>query len=89
MKGNTEMAAKYRAMILTRGGTDTDADKQALKEAKSGTWPNPLLLRVRLLTDGGFYHEALRLLHGKNRPTLPRRQTGWSLPIAWAAFMTN
>ncbi|UYQ93585.1 hypothetical protein MKQ68_00525 [Chitinophaga horti] len=65
IKGNLDMANKYRAQILTRGGTDTDADKQALKEAKAGTWPNPLLLRVRLLSDGGFYSEALKLLQGK------------------------
>ncbi len=65
IKGNTAEANKYRAMILTRGGTETDADKQALKEAKAGTWPNVLLLRVRLLSDGGFYPEALKLLQGK------------------------
>lgn len=62
LHGNMEMANKYRAMIPNRGNTETDADKQALKDAKSGKWPEPLLLQSRLLSDGGFFHEALKLL---------------------------
>lgn len=71
LKGNTDMANRYRAMILTKGGTDTDADKQALKEAKGGRWPHPLLLKVRLLSDGGFYQEALKQLQGKKAADFP------------------
>ncbi|MFX8708320.1 hypothetical protein ABTM42_21060, partial [Acinetobacter baumannii] len=49
-----------------RGGNISDADKQALKEAKNNTaWPNTLLLKVRLLNDGGYNKEALALLIGK------------------------
>ncbi len=62
MEGNQAAANKYREMIFKRGGTETDADKQALKEAESGKWPNPFLLRVRLLSDGGYFPEALKLL---------------------------
>ncbi|HVI46631.1 MAG TPA: hypothetical protein VM802_17265 [Chitinophaga sp.] len=62
LEGNQAAANKYRAMILERGGLDTDADKQALKEAQSGKWPNPFLLKVRLLSDGGYFSEALKLL---------------------------
>ncbi|CAL1516662.1 tetratricopeptide repeat protein [Chitinophaga sp. MM2321] len=62
LEGNQAAANKYRAMILTRGGTETDADKQALKEAEGGKWPDPFLLRVRLLSDGGYLNEALKLL---------------------------
>ncbi|RFS24626.1 tetratricopeptide repeat protein [Chitinophaga silvatica] len=65
LEGNQAMANKYRAMILTKGGTETDADKQALKEAKTTKWPNPFLLRVRLLSDGGFFNKALTLLLSK------------------------
>lgn len=63
----------YRAEILKRGNTDTDADKLAQKEGKSGRWPNRLLLQARLLSDGGYHREALRLLHGKTATdfTLP------------------
>lgn len=55
----------YRKEILKKGNADTDADKLAQKEAKSTRWPNRLLLQARLLNDGGYYREALRLLHGK------------------------
>ncbi len=65
LHGNMDAANKYRNMILTRGNTEMDADKQALKEAKSGKWPNVLLLRVRLLSDGGFLTEALKQLQTK------------------------
>jgi len=58
-------AHRYRSMILTKGSLGTEADKQAQKEAKTNTWPNKLLLRARLLNDGGYHREALRLLHGR------------------------
>lgn len=62
LKGDMTAADKYRALISQRGNLETDADKQAQKEAKKGTWPNPLLLRARLMSDGGFYQPALNLL---------------------------
>jgi tetratricopeptide (TPR) repeat protein len=65
LAGDRTKAEAFRRQILTRGRTDAEADKQALKEAQSGTWPDPLLLRARLLSDGGYYRDALRLLHGK------------------------
>ena len=40
-----EKAEAARARILTSGNTETDADKQALKEAESGRWPNEILLQ--------------------------------------------
>lgn len=65
LTGEKEKAEKARRDISLKGSGDTEADKQALKEAQSGRWPNPLLLQSRLLSDGGYYREALRLLHGK------------------------
>ncbi|PWV47532.1 lipopolysaccharide assembly protein LapB [Chitinophaga sp. S165] len=65
LHNNMDAANKYRNMILTRGNTETDADKQALKDAKSGRWPHPLLLKARLLSDGGFFPDALKLLQTK------------------------
>lgn len=65
LSGEQEKAEKARRDISLKGSGDTEADKQALKEAQSGVWPNPLLLQSRLLSDGGYYKEALRLLHGK------------------------
>ncbi|GAA0523254.1 tetratricopeptide repeat protein [Chitinophaga japonensis] len=65
LHGNMDAANKYRAMILTRGSTEADEDKQAQKEAKSGKWPNPLLLKARLLSDGGLFQEALKQMQTK------------------------
>ena len=65
LQGNQVQADYYRSQIITKGSTVTDADQQALKEAKMGKWPNKLLLQVRLLNDGGYHAEALRMLYGK------------------------
>jgi tetratricopeptide (TPR) repeat protein len=35
-----------------------------MKEAESGRWPNRVLLRARLLSDGGYLPEALQGLAG-------------------------
>ena len=51
--------------MLSKGNDMTDADKQALQNAKKGTWPHPILLRARLLSDGGYQQQALAILAGK------------------------
>ncbi len=66
LQGNMKAAEATRLSILKKGSTDTDADKQALKDAKSGVWPNALLLKARLLSDGGYFQEALAFLNSKN-----------------------
>jgi len=66
LQGNEQKAKACRQMVLEKGGTETEADKQALKEAKSGKWPNKLLLKARLLNDGGYRNEALQALAGKS-----------------------
>lgn len=66
LQGNTTAAESARKNILNKGTAETDADKNAQKEARSGTWPNVLLLKTRLLNDGGYHKEALGLLHGKS-----------------------
>jgi tetratricopeptide (TPR) repeat protein len=65
LQGNQAKAEEVRKNILKKGSTDADADKQALKDAKSGKWPNKLLLRARLLSDGGYAIDAAALLQGK------------------------
>lgn len=80
LRGEQARAGYYRSQILRRGSADTEADKQALKEARSGQWPDPTLLRARLLDDGGYFREALRLLQGKTYTdfTLPAEQVEFS-----------
>ena len=62
--GDMQKAAAFREQVIEKGGAESDADKQALKEARSGKWPNKGLLRARLLSDGGYYGEALQALQG-------------------------
>jgi len=65
LRGQPEKAAHARSRLLRMGNTETEADKQAMKDAQAGRWPNALLLKARLLNDGGYYHEALQLINGK------------------------
>jgi hypothetical protein len=66
LQGDDAKAQAYRQKIPTSGSTYSEADKQAQKEAATSQWPNKLLLQARLLNDGGYYRQALTLLHGKN-----------------------
>jgi len=66
LKGDTTAAERYRLLCIKNGNTDTDADKKAYKDAKSKIWPNPFLLKARILNDGGYNKEASALLQGKN-----------------------
>lgn len=81
---NDQAKAEWcRKEILKRGNTETDADKLAQKEGKSTRWPNRVLLQARLLNDGGYHREALRLLHGKtnNDFTLPEDRLEFSYRV--------
>lgn len=71
LEGNMAAAQKYRQLILTRGNAQADADKAALREARSGTWPDKELLRARLLSDGGYFQEALKTLSGLRAEDFP------------------
>jgi hypothetical protein len=66
LQGDEAKAKQYRQQVLQKGSTDSEADKQAQKEAATATWPNKLLLQARLLNDGGYYKQALALLQGKS-----------------------
>jgi tetratricopeptide (TPR) repeat protein len=62
LKGDSVKADSLRRLVLQRGTAEADADRQALKEARSGRWPDKTLLQARLLSDGGYFEEALRSL---------------------------
>jgi tetratricopeptide (TPR) repeat protein len=66
LQGNMEAATKYRSAVISRGSASNETDKNALRDAQSGVWPNKDLLRARLLTDGGYAPEALKMLDGKS-----------------------
>lgn len=71
LQGEEQKASYFRGQALIKGGQESDADKQAMKEAKSGRWPDKTLLRARLLSDGGYYGEALQSLQGMSSANFP------------------
>ena len=50
---------------MKHGSLITEADKLAYQNAKSNAWPNLLLLKSRILSDGGFQLQALKVLADK------------------------
>ncbi len=71
LQGDMRKANAYRGSVLKYGNQITDADKQAYQNAKSGHWPNPILLKARLLSDGGYPSQALYSLAGKTSIDFP------------------
>lgn len=63
---NNAKAEECRKRILSESNDITDSDKQALRFAEHGTWPHRTLLKVQLLTDGGYYNKAIALLKTTN-----------------------
>jgi len=53
---------QHMSKVESSGYLVVDADIQAWREAKQSQTPDPLLLRARLLYDGGYYHQAMTLL---------------------------
>ena len=53
---------RYMKMVRNFGKDQLDGDKQALSESKAGKVPNAILLKARILYDGGYYNQALLLL---------------------------
>lgn len=68
INNQTEKYKSTIADVLKHGDAFFDSDKQAETEAKSNNIPNPVLLKVRLLFDGGYYYTALNALV-ENKPS--------------------
>jgi tetratricopeptide (TPR) repeat protein len=66
LQGNMQAAENARSMVIKKGASEMEEDKQALKEAQSGVWSNAPVMKARILSDGGFSKEALQILNGKN-----------------------
>jgi tetratricopeptide (TPR) repeat protein len=64
MKGDQAKADSLRGQVTQKGTAEADADRQAQKDARSGKWPDKTLLESRLLSDGGYFEEALSALKG-------------------------
>ena len=61
LKGNFPKYEEFIGKVISRGALFVDNDVQANREAKSGI-PNILLLKARLLSDGGYTDRAIQLL---------------------------
>jgi hypothetical protein len=57
----------YKNLSLITGATFTDPDKQAMVEAQRENTPNIDLLKARLLSDGGYFSDAAKILNGKSQ----------------------
>lgn len=55
---NEQGYRRAMAACLTEGNATVGGDKSALEEAENGALPNKLLLKARLLYDGGYYTRA-------------------------------
>lgn len=71
LKGDTK-SWQWAMQSLKKTGqhAQNESDKQALREAAENRMPNTLLLKARLLSDGGYYEQAELLLRecGKQLP---------------------
>lgn len=72
LQDNMPMANRYRSLVISRGAAHAESDKNALRDAESGAWPNKMLIEARLLSDGGYHHEALQVLEGKSSSDFPQ-----------------
>jgi hypothetical protein len=62
--GNRPQAMSYRGKIAANGTAQIDADKQAQRYAMNTIIPNPVLLKARLLCDGGYFNQSIDALKG-------------------------
>jgi tetratricopeptide (TPR) repeat protein len=66
LRGDTMKFDQTMKLVQAKGASVVDEDKQALNEAVKGVRPNIVLLRARLLFDGGYYSLALDELLDKS-----------------------
>lgn len=73
---DSTQSQKYLKLALSQGETRSEADKYASKAMKKEMAPNALIMRLRLLTDGGYYAQADSLINIRPSPkfeTLPEK----------------
>jgi len=62
LSGDTTLYFLNMEQVVSKGSSRLGIDKEALREAESGTLPDATLLLARLLYDGGYYTKALDIL---------------------------
>ncbi len=74
LQGNKQAAEIARKKVLEKGSTDAEPDKKAQKDAKAGIYPNVVLLKARLLSDGGYHTQALAVLKGYTKESFNKTE---------------
>lgn len=72
LKGDQKKYSDYINLCRRIGNDFVDEDKDATNEATEKEIPNLLLLRARLLFDGGYYQQSLAIIAGKSAENFPR-----------------
>lgn len=62
IRGDEERAGYYRSLITTAGQELRDRDQEAVLELNTGIRPHVSLLKARLLCDGGYFAEAMKVM---------------------------
>jgi hypothetical protein len=62
IENNVSLYKSYLEQCKRNGELLLDEDKQAQKEAESNKIPDPILLKSRILYDGGYHHQAYQTL---------------------------
>lgn len=65
LKGDKKNLNRYRQLVLDKGNLSTGADRQAQREAESSF--NEVLIRGRILFDGGRYADGIQYLKSKKK----------------------
>ena len=73
LKGDRESYFDHMQLVLIKGSEATDQDKQAMREAQTHEVPHPVLLKSRLLFDGGYYERVDAILNETLYKTLTHR----------------
>lgn len=72
LAGNMQEAMRLRSDVLKRGSAVVDADKAAIHEVQKGYMSDPVILKARMLMNGGFYTQALQTIMQKKVEDFPK-----------------
>ena len=74
LHGQTDGYTTNMNYVKSKGASSNESDAAALREARSGEWPDVRLLKARLLFDGGYYQRAYDLLKDAGPQYAPNQQ---------------
>jgi len=84
-------ALTYADMARNRGIIEAEADKHASRQLNYDQLPNQIILKIRLLTDGGYYEEANDVISKskQNKFNALKDKVEFTYRIARLAHKTN